>query len=163
MTVSAFIATICCLCVLSGCRSSRWDGSLESPDALGERVVAALNRGDARGLNALRVTEDEYIGWMWREFPASRPPMNFPADFAWNNLNAKCITAISRTIRNYGQRKLRYRSIRFEKPEESYRGFQLMRGSVLTVSTPEGKDVDLHVLGSVVKRDGGYKLLSYND
>lgn len=149
--------------VATGCRREEWKGSFASVEALGERVIVALNRGDEKELHALRVTKEEYLGWMWPQFPASRPPIGFPRDFAWNNLDSRSRGALAKALRLYGKNHLRYLTIRFEKPEELYRGFRLKRGSVLEALTPDGKRIALRFLGSVVERNGHYKLLSYQD
>ena len=76
-------------------RINAWEGSLGSPTALGQVVVDALNRGDIDGLHRLRVKRDEYLSWIWPAFPASRAPYNFTPDFAWSNLNKKCLLGTS--------------------------------------------------------------------
>lgn len=146
-----------------GCRWGEWEGAFESVEALGERVVIALNRGDEEELHRLRVTKEEYLGWMWPQFPASRPPIGFPPEFAWSNLETRSRVALSKALRSYGKSRLRYVGIRFERPEERYRNFRLKRGSVLVVQTPQGQQITLRFLGSVVERNGQYKLLSYQD
>ena len=79
-------------------RKSAWEGSLDSPAALGHAVVDALNRGDIDGLHRLRVTQDEYLSWIWPAFPASRPPYNFTPDFAWSKCNNKVALWALRTL-----------------------------------------------------------------
>ena len=153
---------------LVGCEKGAWENSLDSPDQLGMAVVDALNRKDIEKLNRLRVQREEYLDWMWPAFPASRPPNNFPGDFAWANLNKKCNIGMKKWIARYGGRSLRFVDIRFEKPTETYDGFQLLRGTVLTLqnaaSRPPGSEIlELKILGSVVVKDNSYKLLSYED
>ena len=66
-------------------------------------------------------------------------------------------------MKRYGGESLSFAAIRFEKPEETYKGLKLLRGTVLRVQTKKGKHVDLRILGSVIQRDGRYKHLSYDD
>ena len=144
-------------------RKNAWEGSLGSPAALGRAVVDALNRGDVDGLHRLRVDQDEYFSWIWPAFPASRPPYNFTADFAWSNLDKKCVLGASSWIGRYGRKDLVFTDIQFERPTESYKGFKLLRGTVLTVQQASSKKAELRILGSVVKKGNHYKLLSYED
>jgi len=136
---------------------------LHSPDQLGLAVVDALNRKDIEHLNRLRVQREEFLDWIWSEFPASRPPSNFPGDFAWSNMNKKCNIGMKRWIARYGGHNLKFASIRFDQPSETYDGFQLLRGTVLTLQNAAGEKRDLKILGSVVVKNGRYKLLSYED
>lgn len=136
---------------------------MDSPAALGQAVVEALNRGDIDGLYQLRVGRDEYLSWIWPAFPASHPSYNFTADFAWSNLNKKCILGASSWIERYGREDLVFTDIQFNHPTEAYKGFKLLRGTVLTVQQASGKKVELRILGSVVKKGNHYKLLSYED
>lgn len=148
---------------LSGCEKPAWTNPLDSPGHIGLAVVDALNGKDIAKLNQLRVQREAYLAWLWPAFPASRPPSNFPGDFAWENLNKKCNIGMKRAIARYGGHNLSFVDIRFDKPTETYDGFQLLRGTVLTLRTAEGKKVELKILGSVVVKAQRYKLLSYRD
>ena len=136
---------------------------LHSPDQLGLTVVDALNRKDIEHLNRLRVQREEFLDWIWSEFPESRPPSNFPGDFAWSNINKKCNIGMKKWIDRYGGHNLKFVGIRFEQPSETYDGFQLLRGTVLTLQNTADEKQDLKILGSVVVKNNRYKLLSYED
>ena len=146
-----------------GCEKSVWKNSLDSPGQLGLAVVDALNRKDIEALDRLRVQRDAYLDWIWPAFPASRPPKNFPGDFAWSNLNKKCNIGMKRWVARYGGQELTFVSIRFDRAMERYEGFQLLRGTVLTLQNSKGDTAELEILGSVVVKDNRYKLLSYQD
>ena len=146
-----------------GCEKSIWENSLDSPDQLGLAVVDALNRKDIEQLNRLRVKREEFLDWIWPAFPASRPPSNFPGDFAWSNLNKKCNIGMKKWIDRYGGHNLKFVDIRFDRPSETYDGFQLLRGTVLTLQNATREKQELKILGSVVVKNDRYKLLSYED
>ena len=146
-----------------GCEKPIWENSLDSSEQLGLAVVDALNRKDIEHLNRLRVQREAFMDWIWRAFPASRPPSNFPSDFAWSNMNKKCNIGMKKWIARYGGHNLKFVGIRFDRPSEAYDGFQLLRGTVLTLQNAAGEKRDLKILGSVVVKNGRYKLLSYED
>ena len=150
-----------------GCEKSNRRGwvtqPLNSPDHLGMAVVDALNNKDIEQLNRLRVQREEFLNWIWHEFPASRPPSNFPGDLAWSNMNKKCNIGMKKWIDRYGGHALKFVSIRFDRPQETYKGFQLLRGTVLTLQNAAGKKQELKILGSVITQNDRYKLLSYED
>ena len=149
--------------VLPSCERGGWENSFNSPSEIGHAVVEALNKGDASGLHQLRVSRKEYLTWMWPAFPASGPPHNYPEDFAWSNLDAKCSRAVRRLIKRYGESDFVFAKLDFERKTEKYKDFQLLRGTVLTVENKHGQQKTLKILGSVVEKDGRYKLLSYKD
>ena len=72
---------------LVGCEKPVWKNNLDSPGHLGLAVVDALNRKDIEQLDRLRVQREAYLDWIWPAFPASRPPNNFPGDFAWDRFD----------------------------------------------------------------------------
>ena len=166
LTVHAAYILLTLLCVYSsfvGCEKRVWENSLDSPDQLGLAVVDALNREDIEQLNRLRVQREEYLDWIWPAFPASRPPNNFPGDFAWSHLNKKCNIGMKKWIAHFGGVNLKFVAIRFDQPKETYEGFQLLRGTVLTLQNAAGEKRELKILGSVVFKNDRYKLLSYED
>ncbi len=142
-----------------GCQHQVWENSLDSPDQIGLAVVDALNQKDIEKLDQLRVQRSEYVSWIYPAFPKN----TFSADFAWSNLNKKCTVGMKRWIERYGSLNLSFVDIRFEKPTETYNGFQLKRGTVLTLKNYKGQQVELDILGSVVVKGNRYKLLSYDD
>ena len=146
-----------------GCEKCVWQNSLDSPDQLGLAVVDALNKKDIEALDRLRVQRKAYLDWIWPAFPASRPPSNFPGNFAWSNLNQKCNMGMKKWISRYGGQALKFVSIRFDRPQETYDRFQLLRGTVLMLQNAAGEKRELQILGSVVVKDNRYKLLSYKD
>lgn len=142
-----------------GCKKPIWEDSLDSPGQLGLAVVDALNNKDTEKLNRLRVQREDYLDWIWPAFPES----HFPGDFAWSNLNKKCNIGMKKWIARYGGQNLEFVAIRFDGDTETYKGFQLLRGTVLMLKNAAGEKGELKILGSVVVKNGNYKLLSYED
>ncbi|MXV76066.1 hypothetical protein F4Z99_17560 [Candidatus Poribacteria bacterium] len=158
-----FLTTLFVYSCLVGCEKPIWQNSLDSPAQLGLAVVDALNRKDVERLDGLRVQREEFIDWIWPAFPASRPPSNFSGDFAWSNMNKKCNTGMEKWIARYGGHNLKFVGIRFDRPSETYDGFRLLRGTVLTLQNAAGEKWELKILGSIVVKNEKYKLLSYKD
>jgi len=148
---------------LCACQQRNWQHSLETPEAVALSVVTALNQGDVEALHRLRVTREEYLAWIWPSFPSSKAPYAFPADFAWSNLNKKCQIGVNKWVRIYGRQDLVFSSLHFEKSAEEYKGFRLLRGTVLSAKKPNGDEIALEIIGSMVENAGRYKLLSYRD
>lgn len=138
-------------------------GYARSPEELGRAVVEVLNSSDVEGMHRLRVTREDYTKLIYPGFEASHYRSGFPADFAWENLNKKCLEGAKKWIRHHGGQDLEFVSIRFEKPTESFDGFQRHPGTVLTVRKPGEDPFELRILGSVIEAEGTHKFLSYDD
>ena len=169
-TVYTFYILLTTLFVYSGlvgCEKSNRRGwvtqPLHSPGQLGLAVVDALNQKDIAQLDRLRVQREEYLDWIWPAFPASRPPNNFPGDFAWSNPNKRCNIGMKKWIAHFGGHNLKFVDIHFDQLPETYEGFQLLRGTVLTLQNVAKEKRELKILGSVVVKNNQYKLLSYED
>jgi hypothetical protein len=148
------------LCTLiCACTGAADLGYATSTEELARAVVGALNDADKETLHTLRAGREEYVNILYPAFPKTA----FDADFAWNNLNRKCVVGVDKWVRRFGSRNLDFVGIRFERPTETYEGLRLHRGTVLTVRVPDGETRDLKILGSVVEREGRFKLLSYDD
>ena len=155
IATAVYLFSIC----LMSCQHQVWENSLDSPDQLGLAVVDALNSNDIEKLNAYRVQRREYVSWIFPAFPKS----GFSSDFAWSNLNKKCNVGMNRWIERFGGLNLSYVEMRFDKPTQIYNGFELLRGTVLRLKNATGQELDLKILGSVVRKNDRYKLLSYGD
>ena len=157
----SYIATAVVLFSISlmSCQQPVWESGLDSPDQLGLAVVDALNAKDIIKLNGCRVHQTEYLSWIYPAFPES----GFPPNYAWANLNKKCNVGMRRWIDRFGGLNLSFVEMRFDKPTQTYNGFELLCGTVLRLRNATGQELDLKILGSVVKKNDRYKLLSYDD
>lgn len=135
----------------------------ETPEELGKAVVAAINAQSEEDLHRLRVDKNMYMNELWPAFQAERPAMNYTPDFAWSNLDKKCITGVRRTLHHHKEKNYTFVRIQFTEPTQTYDGFRLRRGTVLTVKTSDGTEHALRILGSVVEKDRYYRLLSYDN
>ena len=176
LPVTVFISSrsvfILCLLLL-GCDEQKWSNPQESKEALGKAIVEALNYQHGKEteddketlaqrmerLHQLRVTKEEYLSWILPAFPET----HFPDNFVWENLDKKCLVGVRKWAQQYRDKDLEFVSINFEKKPASYDGFQLYRGTVLTVTDGNGQQFSLHILGSVIEKSGKCKLLSYQD
>lgn len=152
------------LCFLFACGNPAINrGYGETPEELGEAIVLALNDQSEENLHKLRVDKDQYINTVWPEFQTKYPAQNFTGEFAWGNMNQKCLKGVSKWVRRYGGNDYEFVRIQFTGETQEYNTFKLRRGTVLTVKTPTGEEQNLEILGSVVEKDRYYRLLSYDD
>lgn len=157
LTFLAFLIII----AVTGCRHRELSHSCDSVEALGEKVLSAVESNDLKKLNELRINRDEFKKFLWPEFPASKN--NVPFDFAWDNLNGKTIKGMTRALTDIGGQKFTLKEITFEKEDETYPGFVIHTSAVLHVTDENGHAKKLKFCGSVVERKGEFKFLSFRD
>ncbi|MEM7418023.1 MAG: hypothetical protein AAF389_21215 [Gemmatimonadota bacterium] len=76
--------------------SLRFAGSAGSLDQLGSEVLRALTLKDEFALDRYRLSEAEHNEVIWPELPASAPEVNFPVDYAWENIQNRNQRAVAR-------------------------------------------------------------------
>ncbi|MBX7152862.1 hypothetical protein K1X84_14630 [bacterium] len=135
--------------------------SCNSIDALAEKVLKAIESNDAQTLDGLRINQEEFKKYLWPEFPASKNDV--PYDFAWDNLNGKTIKGLRRALSDYGTQTFELESVSFKEGIEEYPTFKIHTKTVLHVKDKVGNEKKLEFCGSIVERNGEYKLLSYRD
>ena len=132
-----------------------------SPEALSQAVLTALAGNDVDTLRALPFDEIEFRNAVWPDLPASRPERNVPFDYAWGDLNQKSNNALRRLVARYGGRRYELVEVHFAGETTPYRTYKVHRETFLDLLDEEGKEVRLALFGSILERDGAFKLFSY--
>ncbi|MCY4635688.1 MAG: hypothetical protein OXG04_14485 [Acidobacteria bacterium] len=168
--VSTFAACIALIALLAtgGCGAgdetsplSPLRNTFPSPEALGEAVLAALADNDADTLADLALDELEFRTAVWPDLPSSRPERGLPFDYAWGDLHQKSNNALRRLVSRYGGRRYELVDVRFAGPTTPYATYQVHRETVLDLRDEEGEEVRLALFGSILEREGEFKLFSY--
>ena len=132
-----------------------------SPDALAEAMLTALAEGNSAGLEALPLSELEFRTVVWPELPSSRPERGLPFDYVWGDLHQKSTNARLRLIDRHGGRHYDLLGVEFDGETTTYETYRVHRETVLTVRDETGEEVTLALFGSILERDGAFKLFSY--
>jgi hypothetical protein len=138
-------------------------GGAASLEDFARAFLDGLNSKDTRALEALRVTKNEFVTFLWREFPESRPITHITADDAWGLANPTSVSAMNRAMGEHGGRDLRLVRVDRERTQE-FTNFDLVRGVAITARSESTGE--LHVIKtapSVAVRHGRYKALLYRD
>lgn len=153
---------------VAGCSVSGEDAPLSpiehtfpSPEALSEAVLAALAERDADTLANLALSELEFRTAVWPDLPSSRPERGVPFDYAWGDLHQKSTNALQRLVTRHGGQRYELVRVRFAGETTPYRTFQVHRETVLDVRDEEGNNLTVALFGSLLERDGEYKLFSF--
>lgn len=135
--------------------------TFESPQALAQAVLTALEQGDIARLQSLALSEDEFRLHVWPELPTSRPERNVPFEYAWGQLKQRSDASLSQTFSRYRRRPLKLVRTRFSGETTKYQSFEVMRQNEIVATDDNGQDLVLHLFGSALVKDGRYKLFSF--
>ncbi len=135
--------------------------TFSSPEALGDAVLAALADRDADTLSRLALDELEFRTAVWPELPSSRPERGVPFDYAWGDLHQKSTNSLRRLLARYGGERYELVAVAFAGETTPYRTYRVHRETVLDVRDEEGNDLTVSLFGSIIERDGEFKLFSY--
>lgn len=165
---AAAAAVAACLALGAGCGARpradapsplRW--TFGSPEQVAEAVLEALAAGDAARLEALALSETEFRTVVWPELPSSRPERGLPFDYAWGDLHQKSTNGLRRLIAREGGKRYALLAAGFEGETTAYETFAVHRDSVLVVRREDGARAEMRLFGSILERQGEYKLFSY--
>ena len=133
-----------------------------SEDELMTRVLEALASADATALDALRLTEEEHREILWPADPGRAS--GAPLDLAWDMLDRRSRSGVHKAIAELGGQTLTFTGVEFARGTEPRGSYVLHRGPVLHVrDASRGESLELRFLGSVIERDGQWKLVSFRD
>jgi hypothetical protein len=158
---SALLAAL--LIFATGCgRSPALDWGLDSPQAVAEAVVAALDARDVRALERLSVNEQEFRQLVWPRQPAARPERNIPWDYAWRSLAARSRYQLRGRLSEWvsGQR-FTVVGLKFAGETTDYGAYRVHRRSVVTLRDTAGRVETTRVFGSLIEQGGRYRVFSY--
>lgn len=143
----------------TGC-SRPLPNSQATREDLAVAVLDAIANRDAEALRRLAIDEAEFREHVWPELPASRPERNMPFSYVWTDLKTKSDAGLDGVLAEHGGRRHELRRVRF-KGATQYESFVVHRDSLVDIRDSEGRDRSLQLFGSVLEKDGRFKVFSY--
>lgn len=131
-----------------------------SPEALAAAVLDAIRTGDRARLDSLALRQEEFRDHVWPDLPAARPERNLPLSYVWGDLRQKSDQALSATLEQRAGRRYELRAVTFAGVT-SYAHYRVHRDATFRVREMDGPETDIHVCGSMIEKDGGWKVFSY--
>lgn len=139
-------------------------GGASSIDSLMILFVDGLNRRDSTLLSKLLISEYEHNELLLPEFYLHYPAVTKEnQDVIWTNLSNRTLKGFLYLMGNMTGKSFRYETVIFEDPVEEYKTYSIHTNSIITLSDSTGKKRDLKLFGSVVEKNGRFKLLSYKE
>ena len=162
LVVAAVVLTAACSAPAEPTRSAvTLSHTFDSPEALAQAVLARLAQKDRAGLRALPLSETEFREHVWPELPTSRPERNVPFDYAWGQLKQQSDGHLETTFARYAGKRLTFVRTRYTGETTPYQSFAVMRESEIIAADETGRELILRLFGSVIVKDGRYKIFSY--
>jgi hypothetical protein len=135
--------------------------TFESPEALARAVLDRFAANDRAGLAALALSEQEFRDHVWPELPTSRPERNVPFEYAWGQLKQRSDQYLADLMGRHGGRRLTFLRTAFTGETTQYETFAVRRDSEVVATDETGREWVLRLYGSVMVKDGRYKLFSF--
>jgi hypothetical protein len=128
--------------------------------SLASAVLGALERRDRGALEALALSEQEFRDHVWPQLPAARPERNLPFSYVWLDLKQKSESALARTLAAHGGRRYALVDVTFSGRTD-YADYRVHREATLVLRDAAGAQESLRVCGSMLEKDGAWKVFSY--
>jgi hypothetical protein len=145
---------------LVACGPSPLVDTYQSPQALAAAVLEALVVRDRTELERLALSEQEFRDHVWPSLPAARPERNLPVTYVWGDLHQKSQGALTQVLQTYGGRRYELVGVDFADRTD-YGAYRVHREATLRVRDADGAATTIRVCGSMIEKDGAWKVFSY--
>ena len=144
--------------------SLRFGDSVDSLEELGLHVLDALTSGDRDALEDVRLTEYEHNEVVWPELPAAAPEVNYPVDYAWENIENRNRRGITRLLPFFGGGDHALQSVECRGERETFDTFHVDTDCWVVFSSNASLELrEVQLFRDVLVRGGGMKIFRYYD
>ena len=163
LTTLLFALLFLSMCTSSKQGTSRLSNACDSIEDLGKQVLEAVYNKDIEGLKAMAITSEEYESYIWPQSPMSKIKQwqeNY--DFVRKQQFSRSSLSLRQMLARYGGRQYSLVRVRFADDTTDHTIYKAHRDARLIVTSPEGKEVELNLFGSIVEMDGQFKIMSFD-
>lgn len=134
-----------------------------SRDALVRRIVGDVAKGDSADLALAAVTPREFIDLIYPSSPYTHAPYKESPAVVWMEIANSSVGGYRRLIRRLGGQGFAYESHNCEPKAERQGKNVLWLNCSVRVLTPQRETTTQRWFGSIIERDGRYKVLSFKN
>lgn len=142
-------------------------GGASSKSELVEKVLDRFAHRDTVALGRLLVDKDEFLDIIYPElgihYASARDTREETKAFLWEHQYLNARKGLFKALREVGGKEMAFVDMRFADGEKHFRTYKLHEGTEVDVRTADGQEATLLALGTIIERDGRFKLLSYRD
>jgi hypothetical protein len=138
---------------------SNGEGSMER---LVEALIHRLEQADTAAVAAMPLTRAEFA---WFYFPHTmyvEKPYELPPGFVWYHQQNRNSQGLRRLLRGHAGKELFYTGLRCPDDGEPFGPGRIWHGCMVLGELPDGEAVEERIFGSILERDGIYKLVSFS-
>jgi hypothetical protein len=138
-------------------------GGAASPEALTRALLAALAGADTATLRALAITPGEFAWLYYPHTRWTRPPYEMGPELVWLQVRANSEKGLTRLARRYGGQRLRFGALACPDSAATEGPNTILEGCRVTFAVADSAPRELRLFGSLLRRDGRYKFVSYSN
>jgi len=148
---------------LGGQTATRLDEGSASRDALVRRFMASLSRNDTGELRKIALQPREFADLVYPESPYTHAPYRQSPALVWYQIENGSSVGFTRLVRRLGGQPLKYVDNRCDpKPDRQGRN-AIWTNCAVRIIGPAGKSTTHRLFGSIIERDGVFKIVSYRN
>ncbi len=134
-----------------------------SREALVRRIVRDVARGDSVDLASAAVTPREFIDLVYPTSPYTHAPYRESPSMVWMQIANPSNAGFLRLIRRLGGQAFEYESHTCDKAAERQGKNTLWLDCTVRVITPRRETTTQRWFGTIIERDGEYKVMSFRN
>jgi hypothetical protein len=131
-----------------------------SVEALIARLATSVGTRDTAELRALVMDRAEFAWLFYEESPLSKPPYEAPPGLLWGQMDASSNTGVKELVDRFGGSRVRVGNLTCPPAEHEGRN-RLHKRCTVEFSAPGKKTLSGNLFGTVIERDGRFKLVSF--
>jgi hypothetical protein len=138
-------------------------GGVGSPEALARALLGALQANDTTTLRSLAISPAEFAWLYYPHAKWTRPPYEMGPELVWLQVGASSEKGLVRLVRRYGGRALRFDALTCPDSSVTEGPNVITEGCRVRFAVADSAPRELRLFGSLLRRDGRYKLVSYSN
>jgi hypothetical protein len=148
---------------IGGSTVSGLSNGSRSREDLVRRFMTALSRSDSTEMKRMALGAREFADLVYPESPYTHPPYRQSPALVWYQIQNGSRSGLTRILRRLGGQPLRYVDNECERKPEHQGRNMLWTNCTVRVISPAG-DTSVHrFFGSIIERDGAFKIVSYKN
>ena len=137
------------------------ENTFESDHDLARAVLDGFARNDREALLTLAVTKAEFEELVWPTLRVSRPEVQMPIEYVWQDTFTKSRAHLARTLNQFGGRQYKLVRVEFRGKTSDHGTHSISRQTRLIVTDDAGRDLTIGLFGSIIRQNGRSKVFSY--
>ncbi|HEV7388092.1 MAG TPA: hypothetical protein VGN73_05700 [Gemmatimonadaceae bacterium] len=148
---------------LHGHTVTRLANASTSRDALVRRFMMALARSDTGELKRMALQPREFADLVYPQSPYTHPPYHQSPALVWYQIENGSSTGFTRLLRRVAGQPLTYLDHRCDPKPDRQGQNEIWTNCILRIVGPAGDTSSHRLFGSIIQRDGLFKIVSYRN